>query len=50
MRNIEGAIEERAGVLFCQPHGEAGGPQSAEIAASQTARLVEAPLRSQEPS
>jgi D-hydroxyproline dehydrogenase subunit alpha len=50
VRNIEAAIEERAGVLFCQPHGEAGGPQSAEIAASQTASLVEALFRTQEPS
>jgi pyruvate/2-oxoglutarate dehydrogenase complex dihydrolipoamide dehydrogenase (E3) component len=48
MRNVEGAIEQRDGVLFCQPRGEAAGPRSAERAASETASLVEAVLGSAE--
>ncbi len=49
MRNIEGAIEQRDGVLFCQPGGEADGTRSADMAASETASLVEAMLGSGEP-
>jgi NADPH-dependent 2,4-dienoyl-CoA reductase/sulfur reductase-like enzyme len=41
MRNIEGAIEQRDGVFFCQPQSEAKGTQDAEIAASETASLVQ---------
>jgi hypothetical protein len=40
MRNIEGAIEPRDGVFFCQPQGEA----DAEITASGTASLVQATI------
>ena len=49
MRNIEGAIEQRDGVFFCQPQGEARGTQGAEIAASETASLVQATFGSRQP-
>ena len=42
LRNIEGAIEPADRVFFCQPHGEAEGTQGAEIAAAETASLVQA--------
>jgi pyruvate/2-oxoglutarate dehydrogenase complex dihydrolipoamide dehydrogenase (E3) component len=46
MRNIEGAIEQRDGAFFCQPQEGAIGTQGAEIAASETANLVQAMLGS----
>jgi pyruvate/2-oxoglutarate dehydrogenase complex dihydrolipoamide dehydrogenase (E3) component len=48
MRNIEGAIEPRDGVFFCQPQGEAAGTPDAEITASQIASLVQAAFGYQE--
>jgi NADPH-dependent 2,4-dienoyl-CoA reductase/sulfur reductase-like enzyme len=49
MRNIEGAIEQRDGVFFCQPQGEAAGTQDAEPAASETVSLVQAMFGSRQP-
>lgn len=49
VRNIEGAIEERDGVFFCQPQGGAEGTQGAETAASETAGLVQAMFGSGQP-
>jgi len=40
MRNVEGAIEPRDGVFFCQPRTEAAAPHDADMAASETASLV----------
>jgi len=42
LRNIEGAIEQREGVFFCQPDHEDEGVRGAEIAASQTAARARA--------
>jgi hypothetical protein len=44
VRNIEGAIEQREGVFFCQPDREDDGVRGAETAASQTAARVAAAL------
>jgi NADPH-dependent 2,4-dienoyl-CoA reductase/sulfur reductase-like enzyme len=41
-RNIEGAIERRDGVFFCQPQDEAAAMPDVRAAASQTASLVRA--------
>jgi pyruvate/2-oxoglutarate dehydrogenase complex dihydrolipoamide dehydrogenase (E3) component len=40
MRNIEGAIADRASVFFCQPEGEDRSEQSARTAAAETCSLV----------
>jgi pyruvate/2-oxoglutarate dehydrogenase complex dihydrolipoamide dehydrogenase (E3) component len=50
MRNIEGAIEERDGVLFCQPEGEARGEEPARAAASATCSFLLAVLVSRQTS
>jgi NADPH-dependent 2,4-dienoyl-CoA reductase/sulfur reductase-like enzyme len=42
MRNVEGAIEPRDGVFFCQPRAEPAAPHDADMAASETASLVRA--------
>lgn len=42
LRNIEGALEQRAGVFFCQPDREDEGVRGAETAASETAAQVRA--------
>jgi D-hydroxyproline dehydrogenase subunit alpha len=42
LRNIEGALEQRAGVFFCQPDREDEGVRGAETAASETAARVRA--------
>ena len=44
MRNIEGAITERSGVLFCQPEAEDKGEAPARAAAAATSSLVLAKL------
>jgi hypothetical protein len=44
LRNIEGAIEQREGVFFCQPNREDEGVRGAETAASETAARVRAAL------
>jgi pyruvate/2-oxoglutarate dehydrogenase complex dihydrolipoamide dehydrogenase (E3) component len=50
MRNIEGAITERDGVLFCQPEGEDRGEQAARAAATATCSLVLAKLAADQTS
>jgi NADPH-dependent 2,4-dienoyl-CoA reductase/sulfur reductase-like enzyme len=42
LRNIEGAIEQREGVFFCQPNREDEGVRGVETAASETATRVRA--------
>jgi pyruvate/2-oxoglutarate dehydrogenase complex dihydrolipoamide dehydrogenase (E3) component len=42
LRNIEGAIEQREGVFFCQPNLEDEGVRGAEMDASETATQVRA--------
>ncbi|HEX6454737.1 MAG TPA: FAD-dependent oxidoreductase [Trebonia sp.] len=42
LRNIEGAIEQRKGVFFCQPNREDEGVRGAEMDAAETATRVRA--------